>query len=433
MPVERVTTENLERGYSGTAKTIDHMHTLAAQGKLDPTIQKIAEWIRLGVRGDHFGHSRAVADAIFQWVKRHGVFRADPFQIEKLESPLTSARSIVELRRAGKYDGPGIFAGDCDSFAIWTAALGGALGYQYSFETAKVDASRPDEFSHVWTALLVGNEWVPLDASTPGARPGWRPPVSPDKLKRWEEKHIEEALGMSGLNGHGLGRNGMPKRDVPFSDPAILADLVPDAPARTPGDDLKVSEEIYRAPDRRAYGRDALMLTQADVPQYQNFGSRRVPRSVELSTPYPYDWPWSRQVEVVYPGVVGIGGHRRRRGGMGAGMGNGTATTPTPTTPTAPTEETKKETEASLTSMIFGAIDSVASIFIGISAEKVEAEKRRAAELVAASTSNVAGRYQTPTPSPSSPYTLPLVIGGGALAVGTLIYFATRSSSPRRR
>jgi hypothetical protein len=118
---------------------------------------------------------------------------------------------------------------------------------------------------------------------------------------------------------------------------------------------------------------------------------------------------------------------------MGAGMGQTSeewaayyASQPKP-----PTEEAKKATEASLTSMIFGAIDSVANIFTGRSAAQIEADKRRAAELVAGSTATVAGRY--PPTVPSSPYTLPLVLGGGALAVGTIIYFATRSSSPKRR
>jgi hypothetical protein len=98
-----------------------------------------------------------------------------------------------------------------------------------------------------------------------------------------------------------------------------------------------------------------------------------------------------------------------------------------------PTEETKKATEKSLTSMIFGAIDSVANVFTGRSAAQIEEDKRKAAEIVANATNRVAGGYQPPTPSPGSPYTLPLAIGGGALVIGTLVYFATRTSSPRRR
>jgi hypothetical protein len=438
VPVERVVTERLERGVRGTAATIGKMHGLVARAKLDPTIQKIANWIRLPVTGDYFGSSRSTAEAVYSWVKKSGAFQRDPFQCEQVVDPLLSMRSVIEAKRAGAYHGPAVFQGDCDQFALLVAALGGVLGFSYRFSTARVDPQRPDEFSHVWAELLVDNEWLPLDASTPSAYPGWRPPVSSDKFKDWPEPNIEEALGMSGLNGHGLGNNGMPKRDVPFSDPAVNEDLVPDEPARSPGDYLKVNESLYRAPARRAYERDALMLTQADVPRYQNYGAGRVPRAVELSTPYPYDWPWARQVEVVYPGVVGVGRHRRRRGGMGAGMGQTSEEwaayyASQPKTPTAPTEETKKATEASLTSMIFGAIGDVASLFGIKSQADIERERRRAAEVVAAATNTVAGRYPTPTPSPGSPYTLPLVLGGGALAVGTILYFATRSSSPKRR
>lgn len=427
MPVERVSVENLQRGYSGTSNTIDKMHRLAEQGKLDATIQKIANWIRLGVHGDHFGSSRAVADAIFQWVKRHGIFQRDPFQVEKIEHPLASMRPVIEAKQAGKYHGPAVFQGDCDQFAIWVASLGGVLGFQYAFETAKVDDSRPDEFSHVWAALLVGNDWIPLDASTPGARPGWRPPVPPERLKRWEEKRIEEALGMSGLNGHGLG-NG--KRDVPFSDPAATYDLAPNQPARTPADDMKVSEALYRAPARRPYTRDALMLTEADVPRYKNYGVDRVRRAVEVSKPYPYGWDWNRQVEVVYPGVVGVGAHRRRRAGM-SGMGAVTADGAAAPA-TAPTPQQQAAVEQSLTSQIFGAIGSIANIFTFKSQAQIEEEKRKAAELVSGATAKVTtamgGTY-----NPSSPYTLPLAIGAGALGIGALVWFATRTSSPRRR
>lgn len=413
--------ENLQRGYSGTSGTVEKMHRLAEQGKLDPTIQKIANWIRLGIKGDHFGSSRAVADAIFHWVRRNGIFQRDPFQIEKIEHPLASMRPVVEARQAGKYDGPAVFQGDCDQFAIWVASLGGVLGFQYAFETAKVDASRPDEFSHIWAALLVGNEWVPLDASTPGARPGWRPPVSPDKLKRWEEKHIEEALGMSGL-GNG-------RKDVPFSDPAVLYDLTPDQPARTPADDLRVAEEIYRAPARRASTRDALMLTEADVPRYPNFGARRVNRAVEVSTPYPENYPWSRNVEVVYPGVVGVGAHRRRRGLRGGMSGMGADATPV----AAPTPVMQATVEKSITASIFDAIGSVTSIFTGVSAAKIEAEKRKAAEIVAGSTAKVTSAFGgVYNPAAGSPYTMPLAIGAGALGLGALIYFATRTKSKRR-
>jgi hypothetical protein len=188
------TVENLDRGVSGTSTTIDKMHTLVAQGKLDPTLQKIATWIRMSVSGDVRGKTTATADAIFNWCKAHGIFKSDAFQVEGLEHPIEAMRPVIQAKQAGTYNGPGLFTGDCDTFAIMTATLGGILGFQYAFETAKVDASRPDEFSHVWTSLLVDGNWYPLDSSTPGAYSGWRPPVAPNMLARWPEQPIESVL-----------------------------------------------------------------------------------------------------------------------------------------------------------------------------------------------------------------------------------------------
>jgi hypothetical protein len=191
------------------------MHKLVALGKLDPTMQRIATWIRLQVPQDRRASTTAVCDAIFWWVKKHGIFQRDPFQIEKIEHPIAAMQPIIEARAAGTYKGPGLFVGDCDTIAgVYTATLLGVLGFHYAWETAKVDPTRPDEFSHVWVAARTDGDWYALDPSTKDAKPGWRPPVSPNLFARWPEKPIEEAIGMSGMNGmngmngHGRGLNG---------------------------------------------------------------------------------------------------------------------------------------------------------------------------------------------------------------------------------
>ncbi len=120
----RGTVEGLDRGVVGTKATIEKMHKLVALGKLDPTFQKIATWIRTSVPSDRRGSGEATADAIFDWVAKHGIFQRDPFQIEKIEHPIEAMRPIIQARQAGKYTGPGLFVGDCDTFAIVTATLG---------------------------------------------------------------------------------------------------------------------------------------------------------------------------------------------------------------------------------------------------------------------------------------------------------------------
>ena len=197
------TVEGLDRGVVGTKATLDKMHKLVALGKLDPTLQKVATWIRMSVPQDFRGKTKETADAIFNWTRDHGIFQSDPFQIEKIEHPIEAMRPVIQNRRNGTYSGPGLFIGDCDTFAVFVATLGGILGFQYAFETAKVDPSRPEEFSHVWTALLIGTEWYPLDSSTRGAYPGWRPPVDAKLLARWPEKPIEGVIGKSEMHSFG--------------------------------------------------------------------------------------------------------------------------------------------------------------------------------------------------------------------------------------
>ena len=207
----RIQTEKLERGLGGTEKTIAKMHKLVAAGKLDPTIQKIATWIRLQVPRDYRGSKEETANAVFQWLKRHQVFQRDPFQIEKIEHPLESMRPIIEARKSGAYRGRGLVVGDCDTLsAVYLASLLGALGFHYAFETVKVDARRPNEFSHVYLAVLIDGRWYPLDPSTKGFGPGERPDVPEEQLKRWPEKPIEETMGLNGhLNGNGMGSHGL--------------------------------------------------------------------------------------------------------------------------------------------------------------------------------------------------------------------------------
>lgn len=304
MLAERLTTEGLSRGYQGTAKTVKRMHKLVAKGKLDPSLHEIATLIRLSVPEDQRGSTRATAEAVFKWVKRHGVFQRDPFQIERIDHPVSSMKSIIEARRTGAYTGPGLFVGDCDTFSIWVATLGGLLGFNYAFETAKVDPVRPDEFSHVWTALRVGGDWLALDASTPRAYPGWRPPVSsPDQFQRWPEQAIEDVMGMGedflpmDDYGYGIPKNrDWTKASADDVDPGRMDVLVPPDTGQPmaemePGVDFFVKEPIPLASDRPS-------LTEGDEtfdtgPRYSP-GPPANGRYKILNGPYPVGSRWNR-------------------------------------------------------------------------------------------------------------------------------------------
>lgn len=302
---ELVKTEDLSRGYSGTASTIAKMHKLVALGKLDPTMHRIATWIRLQVPQDRRGATRETAEAIFNYVKRHGIFQRDQFQIERIEHPLAAMNAVVKARQSGAYKGPGLFVGDCDQFATQVATLGGILGFQYAFETAKTDMGRPDEFSHVWSALLVGKDWLPLDASTPSATPGWRPPVPADKFKRWPEELIEETMKGMGDGEELLDRDYFSNTyadqltDAPINvtetDPGRLDMLVPEQPAIPEAEMQPGLENIRKVPAMDPADRADMMSTDPLQPSYAN------PQKSYYrinSKPYPQQSLYNRGVRV---------------------------------------------------------------------------------------------------------------------------------------
>ncbi|MGH9317731.1 MAG: hypothetical protein ACRD1P_11580 [Thermoanaerobaculia bacterium] len=494
---ERSTVEGLERGYSGTKKTIDRMHRLVQEGKLDPTVQRIATWIRLQVPRDVRGHGRATADAIFWWVKRHGIFKPDPFQIEQLTSLLASAKPIVDAKKSGAYRGPAIFTGDCDTYTVWVAALGGALGFQYAFETVKTDLSRPDEFSHVYTALRVDGDWYPLDPSTSSARPGWRPPVAPELLARWPEGPIEDVVGgsMSGLNGHGrrgLGDSdeagyypeneygyGIPKQFgpdgaegfIPTSDPANMQ-LLPPHDTAIPRADLEPGLKYIKASKGKNPSRRIVHLKgQPDdhgPPYYRNGNGARQPYVKVERQPYPPGSPWNknlgrdvrkfwksgpyvqeqepgtpeRQVKIVMEQPMAL---RRRHvtvvtrperlpAGMGQGEDDWKSTLVVDIDAPAPAKETASAGSAVLDTVTKTIVD--AAKVAGTVATAAITQKYATA--VANATNKVAG---TPVVSvkteraPSSIFASPWFWVGTGLAVtaGTYVLMKSRSGGRRRR
>jgi hypothetical protein len=315
--------ENLERGLSGTEKTIERMHSLVAKGKLDPTLQKIATWIRLQVPKDERGSTTAMLDRLFWWVRKHRVFQRDPFQIEKLEHPIEAFRPVIEARKNGTYRGPGLFVGDCDTVSgVVLATLGGILGFHYAFETAKVDPSRPDEFSHVWVAFRVGDRWYPLDPSTSSARPGWRPEVPADRFRRWAEGPIENTgVGFLAEDESGEDprrdeidpRGYYPSEEFGYSQPKSFGpgDLPGQIPVPAPGDIDQLVPDATQLPaanliDRRPpfgggrrptpaerIGPIADQPEDAGPPYYRDQIGRQRYLKVE-SEPYPPGSIWNR-------------------------------------------------------------------------------------------------------------------------------------------
>lgn len=200
------TIERLDGGWRGTSRTIDKMHQLVAQGKLDPTMHKLATWLRRGLHPNDFeGHRQA----LFRFLDRHGLFQRDPNQIERIEHPIAAIEPVVRARAAGLndwYKPHTLFVGDCDLYVVMGATIGGLWGFPYAFKTAKADSRRPDEFSHVYLLVAFPDKGlVPFDATIDNSYAGWEPSIPKERTKIWPEPVIEETgVRLSGM-GSGLG------------------------------------------------------------------------------------------------------------------------------------------------------------------------------------------------------------------------------------
>jgi|FLYN01.1.fsa_nt_gi hypothetical protein len=431
------TLEYLERGLSGTERTIQKMHRLVALGKTDPTIQKIATWIRLRVPQDYRGATKRTADEVFRWVRRHAIFQRDPFQIEKIEHPIEAMRPVIEARRSGAYKGPGLFVGDCDTIAgVYLASLLGALGFHYAFETAKTDPSRPDEFSHVWVAVRIGDDWYPLDPSTPGVEPGWRPPVPPDRFKRWVEEPVENYVSLSGylpedfFYGIPQYRNGRAKINDP--DPGSMKDLTPAEPAPSAAD-LEMSAK-YDPP-----ANDAINELPVDQPRPE-YVAPTSERLLKMRL-HPKGWVWSRYTRYVDPKTPRKAILRER---FGPEMPKEVAVhtlEPFPVSAVRPEgvgQSVAPETAKKAAQSVWETIGNAVSGIIGVGGDiyKKRLEQKYEKKLVSATNrlagGNVIGVADLRPPAPSGGVPTWALVGGGVALAG-VVYVATRSSGGGRR
>jgi len=89
----------------------------------------------------------AIAGAIYTWMVRTINYVRDPWDIERLQSP------VVTLRQK---------AGDCDDHAILGAALLGSLGVQTGFRIVSRSGST---FDHIYAVYRSGDQWKSFDTT----------------------------------------------------------------------------------------------------------------------------------------------------------------------------------------------------------------------------------------------------------------------------
>lgn len=151
--------EPLLSGDEGTAQTIAYIRQLVDLGKKDPIVNRTTgEILRRGVAAyDELGEVRA----IFKWVLRNIRFTKDPEGKECLRP----ARTTLEWG-----------FGDCDDInAILLPSMLGTVGYRVRLVTISSHPGAPEQFSHVYCEVLLGNRWIPIDAARKGTQFGVEP------------------------------------------------------------------------------------------------------------------------------------------------------------------------------------------------------------------------------------------------------------------
>lgn len=149
-------------GVRGTAATLRLMQGLVANKKR--TIQTRIQIGKIlnpenGQRPcrpkDYFCYCKT----LYEWVRDKILYVYDPHLVEFVESPDDLLTSRI---------------GDCDSQDILLSAMYQSCGFQTQWVTIAADATRPDEFSHVYVRVNIPKiGWVVADPTMPNKWFGW--------------------------------------------------------------------------------------------------------------------------------------------------------------------------------------------------------------------------------------------------------------------
>ncbi len=171
----RTTSDNPEE------QVADTIEMMSAYVRADTSSQEVKDEAASVATPD--ATPQEVIDGVFWHVKRLIRFQADSTTALPLSSHLASAglgdSPVVEVLIRPrdmvtwqKDTGRGQ-VGDCDDFAMLTAALLKARGVEAKFVTVAADPSMPNQFSHVYVAAYPSTGGrVALDTSH-GEYPGW--------------------------------------------------------------------------------------------------------------------------------------------------------------------------------------------------------------------------------------------------------------------
>jgi hypothetical protein len=193
---------------ANTAQTIARMAQYIREDAVSPIIRQAAHAAAGSARDP-----RAEAEAVHAWIRAHVRYQPD----EEIAAEMNGARPIVRrpnfaevlIRPVDLLTMPAP-AGDCDDFAMLTAAMLRALGVDSELVTVAADAADPESYSHVYVmAKLDGGASLALDSSH-GPYPGWE--VAPaGKRRTWtlEDKHMIRTRTLGSFDWGDLASQGL--------------------------------------------------------------------------------------------------------------------------------------------------------------------------------------------------------------------------------
>lgn len=182
----------LLEGDEGTAQTIELIRRAWRESQMDPYVRATALRILQGVppHNDYLE-----SKALFDWVLRNIRFTKDPVDFETV----SNARWTLSHR-----------AGDCDDInAVLLPSLLSITGHPVRLVTVSNIPAAPERFSHVYSEVRIGGQWIPVDAARTGARFG----VGPSRVFRKRVWSLTDRLyqdmqgGLSGQAVNTLGWN----------------------------------------------------------------------------------------------------------------------------------------------------------------------------------------------------------------------------------
>jgi len=159
---------------------VAHVHQQMIQGTRDPKIYALAREVMTRKCGEDWcipeKDHKAEATAIFNEVRKRVRYTWDPTDYDAFQTP---AKTLA------------LHAGDCDDYVSLTGALLRSIGHKVRSRIVQTTGS--STWNHIYLAVLVNGQWMPLDPSVKQPA-GWEVPASM-VLKKQDYDVVEKGAG----------------------------------------------------------------------------------------------------------------------------------------------------------------------------------------------------------------------------------------------